>query len=440
MSGSKREDSVDGKSRRLRKPPNAFLLFSNSRRHALALANPSLSASKLSQLLGQEWNDLPEEEKEHYFETAKLKRQEFMRENPGYSFSTPKRTPEASKPGKRSWSLGSRWPLLHNAQGRAFNVPTSVPTPLRPQLQPESYRCRMSPETFSFEPREDLTSALTGLSPAQSEAFQRMMGVAAPTAHRDSARPLEPLSGSRPISLKSEPSSSLPFFDPSVELSRPKESTRSPARQSSRSPVMSHSSRSPYMDVLKLRPDTAPAPLRWPKSSSAPLDSDLSSPLEPLVLLSSQKRRRVGLSDSPPLEDSVVQPFGPSGASQSASRFFPPSPPHSHDHVTRVRDVAVVQRRDISSTQARGGHSFPPPSTRGTASPTSFAATDSRADLLLAPFPAGNSTSGRRFPSDLSAPAFDERNELLEPLPSISALLQTVSSSRSGNPLPPLRP
>jgi len=78
----------------IKRPMNAFMVWSREKRRKLAQEHPRLHNSEISKRLGVEWKSLSEEEKRPYIEEAKKIRNDHMVEHPGYRYR-PRRKPKA---------------------------------------------------------------------------------------------------------------------------------------------------------------------------------------------------------------------------------------------------------------------------------------------------------------------------------------------------------
>jgi hypothetical protein len=65
-----------------RRPPNAYILYSQEISPRLRQENPSLSTQEISRLAGNAWKEAPAEVKLPYEEKAALAREQFKRDNP----------------------------------------------------------------------------------------------------------------------------------------------------------------------------------------------------------------------------------------------------------------------------------------------------------------------------------------------------------------------
>lgn len=80
----------------IKRPMNAFMVWSRIRRKHISSDYPRLHNSEISKLLGAEWKLLTELEKRPFIDEAKRLRNQHMLDHPDYKYR-PKRKPKSSK-------------------------------------------------------------------------------------------------------------------------------------------------------------------------------------------------------------------------------------------------------------------------------------------------------------------------------------------------------
>lgn len=78
---------TSGGTTKIRRPPNAFMVFAKEKRRDILYNNSHMSNKEASKLLGEMWRTLPESGRAPYQEEARLLKEEHKRMYPGYVYS-----------------------------------------------------------------------------------------------------------------------------------------------------------------------------------------------------------------------------------------------------------------------------------------------------------------------------------------------------------------
>lgn len=113
----------------IKRPMNAFMVWSREKRKTLSQANPRMHNSEISKILGAQWKQMEEESKQPYIQKAKELQAQHSRDNPGYKYKPRRRKPKQNMLKKTPYPFPYSSPESAQHAALKMGYPSAMPSP-----------------------------------------------------------------------------------------------------------------------------------------------------------------------------------------------------------------------------------------------------------------------------------------------------------------------
>lgn len=154
-------NSKNQNAERVKRPMNAFMVWSRGQRRKMAQENPKMHNSEISKRLGAEWKLLSETEKRPFIDEAKRLRAVHMKEHPDYKYRPRRKTKTLLK--KDKYPLGAT-NLIPSDPSRTPTLPQQVSAARDVYQMPNGYMPNgyMMPDPSAYQQNTTYGSAGLG--------------------------------------------------------------------------------------------------------------------------------------------------------------------------------------------------------------------------------------------------------------------------------------
>jgi hypothetical protein len=170
----------------IKRPMNAFMVWSRGKRKQIAQVNPKMHNSDISKKLGEQWKTLTPEEKEPFIAEAKRLQAVHIQEHPDYKYKPKRRKPRTLKKEPQGITMYNPYagaPLMtvpdtYQTTGLPPNIPQGAMSSLPPSYPSEALAMYTKISAASSYHPDYPTSTYPLIYQSQSNATNQVNSVA----------------------------------------------------------------------------------------------------------------------------------------------------------------------------------------------------------------------------------------------------------------------
>ena len=162
----------------IKRPMNAFMVWSKEKRRTMSQKNPKMHNSEISKILGAQWKKMPDDEKAKYIEEAKRLQQEHSQKHPDYKYKPRRRK-------QKQLLKKSTYPFSYTGTDNAMHAATA--------MKLSAYAPTMAPESMHYQQYYQVPQHApypTMYDMAAVHAQRQTHGFPAPPSHANSVHEL----------------------------------------------------------------------------------------------------------------------------------------------------------------------------------------------------------------------------------------------------------